>query len=200
MPLIAEPSPIPVIILAAGSSSRLGRAKQQVVLGGKPLLTHAVAEARQAGHPVWVVLGANAPAYQDMLNADSVTAMINTDWPRGMGLSLKVGLTGLLNVHPKTEAVIVSVCDQPYLSAAIFASLKEALHKGRCQLAACRYTEGWGVPALFTQSFFDELLALPDEAGAKNILLRHVAQTAWVSFPQGHIDIDTPEDLARVTI
>jgi molybdenum cofactor cytidylyltransferase len=47
---------------------------------------------------------------------------------------------------------------------------------------------------LFLRRYFDDLLSLPNEHGAKAIMSRHSTEVATVDFPQGAIDIDTPTD------
>jgi molybdenum cofactor cytidylyltransferase len=189
---------IPVLVLAAGASQRLGRPKQQVVFNGSALLVNTVAQARQSGRRVYVALGSNAAQHQPLLPPEMAEVWVNPGWQLGMGHTLKFGLAALLRAHPVLDAVIVSVCDQPYLTAAVFQQLANAYHPARRPLVACRYAVGEGVPALFGRAYFDELLALPDDAGAKKILQRHAGRAGWVSFPQGHIDIDTPDDLAAL--
>ena len=51
-----------------------------------------------------------------------------------------------------------------------------------------------GVRALFAQGYREELLALPNEHGAKAIITRHLVDVATVDFPEGAIDLDTPGD------
>lgn len=194
----SAPNDIPVLLLAAGASVRLGQPKQQVVFNGNPLLVHAVQQAHQSGRHVYVVLGAHAVRHQTVLAPEMATVYVNPNWQRGMGHTLKFGLRALLQARPELEAVIVAVCDQPFLSAAVFRQLAGACHPATGALVACRYASGWGVPALFGKKFFEDLLRLPDEAGAKSLLQHHAPNVCWVSFPLGHIDIDTPEDLAAL--
>lgn len=183
-----------ILVLAAGSSSRLGQPKQQVLFRSKPLLVQTAEAALQTGYPVTVVLGSAASEHEATLAGLAVDMAVDEQWHLGMGHSLKTGLTRLLSSHPQLEAVVVSVCDQPLLSAAIF----ERLLSGANPLVACQYRVGWGVPALFTKPFFGELLALEDGAGAKKILVRHGPSVARIPFPEGDLDIDTPEDLASL--
>jgi molybdenum cofactor cytidylyltransferase len=61
-------------------------------------------------------------------------------------------------------------------------------------MIACAYGGTIGVPALFSNRFFPELSALDGNEGAKNLILTHQNQSLAIPFPEGNIDIDTPED------
>ena len=62
-------SNIGVMVLAAGSSSRLGKPKQSLLYNDKTLLQHAVHAALTSGaHPVMVVLGADADSLQNEID------------------------------------------------------------------------------------------------------------------------------------
>lgn len=183
-----------ILILAAGASTRLGQPKQQVIFRGVTLLAATVARACETGCPVYVVLGADAEANKKLLEPFAVAVVVDAHWRLGMGHSLKAGLQALLRAQPALDAVIVSVCDQPFLTTSIF----QLLLSQSAPLAACQYKHAWGVPARFSNAFFSELLGLGDEEGAKKILARHQHLLAFVSFPQGDLDIDTPADLLQL--
>jgi molybdenum cofactor cytidylyltransferase len=184
----------PIIVLAAGASTRLGQSKQQLLFRGVPLLEHTVTQAHATGHPVCVVLGSNAAQHKALIKSKDITTLVDSDWKLGMGHTLKFGLQHLLNSHPNLKAIIISVCDQPFITAQIF----QLLIAAKAPVAACKYNHGWGVPALFTKPYFNELLALTDSEGAKKVLLKHEASAIKISFPAGDIDIDTPDDLANL--
>jgi molybdenum cofactor cytidylyltransferase len=185
------------VILAAGSSSRLGAPKQLLRYGGETLLHRAVRLALEAGlDPVHVVLGSNAAAVGDAL-ADlrsRVTTVVNDDWQTGMGSSLARGIANLPTATgPEPGAALVLVTDQPRLSAAILASITTAFRTEGATLVASRYASGaLGVPALFARRYFPELSRLTGDRGARALFTRHRDDLATVAFPDGDLDIDTP--------
>jgi molybdenum cofactor cytidylyltransferase len=184
-----------IIVLAAGNSSRLGRPKQLLAYRGKTLLTHVVAEALAADmQPVVVVTGAYQEEIHAALSGQAVTTVYNSQWEMGMASGIVAGLTEALVIEPRLWAIVVAVCDQPYISAELFRSLTEkctVLGKG---LIACTYSGTMGTPVLFRRPFFNALLALSGDAGAKQLLKRYPDDVATVSFPKGGVDIDTEED------
>ncbi len=180
---------IGILILAAGSSSRLGQPKQLLPVADEPLLVHTVraAENSQASETV-VVIGARAEEVGAALKGHDVRIVINREWEQGMGSSLKAGLGHMTGL----QALIVSVCDQPFISEEIFNALIDEWKKGEHTMVASSYEGTVGVPALFGKEHFGEMQSLPDNTGAKKLLFKDRIST--IPFPKGKVDIDTPQD------
>lgn len=185
-----------VIILAAGSSSRLGRSKQLVKVNGMPLLLKATMAALEALYShVVVVLGANAEEHKKIITHLPVEIIIHTQWKKGMGSSLKTGLQHILKLKPKSSAIVVLVCDQPLLTSSHLTVLRGAYRKTGKPIVASLYNDTLGVPALFDQSLFPELLEIKDGQGAKIVIENHLDSVESIPWTGGGLDIDTPEDL-----
>jgi molybdenum cofactor cytidylyltransferase len=194
-----EATRISIILLAAGASSRLGQSKQLVLVNGKPLLAISALAALESGvDRVIVVLGANASAHKRAIETLPVDFVINDEWAKGMGNSLKKGLNYLISLYPQTEAVIIMVCDQPYLTEAHLITLITTYKKNRSELVASTYNQTIGVPALFNRSLFDQLLELEDSQGARKIIQNYKGNIDKIPLVHGEIDIDTPEDLQNM--
>ena len=188
-----------IIILAAGNSSRLGRPKQLLPFRRKTFISHVVEEALAADlRPVVVVTGAHHAEIEASLKSEPVGLVYNPHWKTGMASGIVAGLVKVLDGAPDLQAVVVAVCDQPYISAELFRSLVSA-HAGSGKgIVACTYAETLGTPVLFGEPYFTELAALSGDGGAKQILKRFAGDVATVPFPQGEIDIDTEEDFRRL--
>ncbi len=197
--MIAGQNSISVIVLAAGSSYRLGQSKQLVVVDGKTLLEKSTEAALNSGADnVVVVLGAQAALHKKLLEKLPVKIFINESWNKGMGNSLKAGLKYLVSNFPTTEAVIIMVCDQPFLTSEHLIKLIATYQKSPTEIIASSYNQTNGVPALFSRSLFNKLLQLDDNQGARKIIHHHQGTMLQVAFPKGEIDLDTPEDLTRL--
>lgn len=185
-----------ILILAAGSSSRLGQSKQKFTVGGVSLLekTVQVALNSKARH-VLVVLGSNAEEHQELIAGLPVETVYHEKWEQGMGSSLKAGIKVLLEKHPDSEAVIVMVCDQPYITTSILDSLIATYQRNAADIVASSYKNVHGVPALFSRSIFPNLLEIEDAQGARKIIQHHQGTLSTVPFEKGYIDLDTPADL-----
>ena len=183
------------IILAAGSSSRLGEPKQLLRHRGQTLVERAAQAAVDAGcAPVCIVL---ANARIDSAVVDVKVRTLNAEWPRGIGTSIRRGLEACLAADPALEAVAILVCDQPAVSGPIVAALREKLAESARGMAAAAYSGTVGVPAIFSRKYFPKLRALPDDCGAKLLLQSYADDIAAVPFPDGALDIATPADLRR---
>jgi molybdenum cofactor cytidylyltransferase len=188
---------IGAIILAAGASSRFGRPKQLINFRGETLVRRAVRAATEAHcEPVIVVVGEMGEAIRQELAGTSAVIGDNQDWRRGIGTSIRAGVQQLVD---STTAVVLLTCDQPFVGPAIVAELIAAHEKTGKAIIASSYANTLGVPALFDRSRFDELLALPDGAGAKALIEARPNAVASIAFEEGAIDIDTPTDFERVT-
>lgn len=189
----------PILILAAGASTRMGRPKQMLVVDGEPLLVRSVRVALETSSHVFVVLGANAKAHKALLSSLPIHVVDHPQWKLGMGSSLKAGLKEILSTYPEATGVLVMLCDQPKVSRAHLETLLNCAAQSEKEIVASHYDQTFGVPALFKQSMFSSLLALGDEAGAAKLIRNHSDKVEVVDFPEGTIDLDTPDDLARYT-
>lgn len=184
-----------VVILAAGSSSRLGEPKQLLKHEGKSLLQKTMdAAIRSDANPVIVVLGANADQVSKEINKSKTHTIVNSEWEEGMASSVRIGLNELLFISPAAEAVILMVCDQPYISSELITELVNTHKQTGKQIITCNYGETIGPPALFHKSLFNELMELKGDVGARKIIQKHSDGVATISFTKGRIDIDTKED------
>jgi len=189
---------IAIILLAAGSSSRMGKSKQLIPIHGETLLEKSVKVALQTkSKNIIVVLGANEGAHRVLLDKFKVSVVYNPQWETGMGSSLKAGLRYLKSSAVKFEAILVMVCDQPLLTACHLNKLIDHYHSTRKQIIASGYSGAMGVPALFDASMLPMLNELDDHHGAKKIIDSSKELVDCINFPEGAIDLDTPDDVRK---
>ena len=190
---------ISILILAAGSSSRLGQPKQLVEFEGQTLIERITHTALSVSDKVSIVLGANIELIKPKLLdfSDRINIIENPDWQEGMGTSIRVGME---NLAPKSDAVIILLSDQPLISQVLLQNMMQTFANKKFPIVACDYGGQLGVPILFGKSFFPELLKLKGEQGAKSFLKNYPEKIATMSFKEGLFDIDTPEDLLRLQI
>lgn len=186
-----------VIILAAGSSSRLGKPKQHIEYQGETLIQKAISEARKSkAEPLVVVLGWNPELIKSGYDTTSVSSVVNEDWDMGMASSMQTGLLFLLE-RDQLDQVILMLCDQPFVDADLLDRLIFQKERSGQGIAACAYSGTLGVPALFDHRYFEKLLALKGSEGAKKVILSNSDDVIAVDFPFGAVDLDTEEDLTR---
>ncbi|MBE8970505.1 nucleotidyltransferase family protein [Nostocales cyanobacterium LEGE 12452] len=192
-------STIAIMILAAGASTRMGTPKQLLLYQGRSFLKYiteiAIASVCQ---PVVVVLGANAEQIHPQIQQLPVKVVKNLDWACGMSTSIKSGIELLNNLPQKIEAVVITLCDQPFVSPKIINQLVYTYYLTNKPIIACEYGDTLGVPALFSQTFFSELATLKETSGAKKVINNNLDEVFSIPFPLGDIDIDTPKDYEQL--
>jgi molybdenum cofactor cytidylyltransferase len=184
---------IGAVVLAAGGSQRFGRPKQLLIYDGEKLVRRAARAALAVRGPVVVVAGREQEMIALELLGLPVTVVPNESWERGIGSSVHCGLEAL----PECDSAVIVACDQPRVDGSVIQQLIAERAKSGKPIVASAYAGTLGVPALFGQEIFAELRSLPDDQGAKLIILRHRDEVATVDFPAGALDIDTPEDYER---
>jgi molybdenum cofactor cytidylyltransferase len=187
------------LILAAGESSRLGQPKQLIQFRGKSLVRRMVYAARKARcSPTVAVIGSDREEVEHELKAEGAIIVENQNWRLGIGTSIRAGVRRLIDKAPTLEAVVLLVCDQPFVEARTIARLITLREKTKRAIVASRYANTLGVPALFDRSCFQELAELDNATGAKTVILSNRERVAEFPFPKGKIDIDTLEDYEKV--
>lgn len=189
------------LLLAAGGGRRLGgRPKALLEFRGGPLVEHAVRVLGEGGcAPVHVVVGAGAAEVRARLGTTGAVLVENPDWPRGMGASLRAGLSSLAaSTEPAAvSAVLVTLVDQPRVGAAAVARVLAA-HRAGARLAAAAYGGERGHPVLLAREHWAGAARAADgDMGARAYLRRHAAAVRLVEC--GDVaapdDVDTPDDL-----
>jgi molybdenum cofactor cytidylyltransferase len=183
-----------IIILAAGASSRMEQPKQLLAYHRESILSHTIAEAQKSLMPVIVVLGANAQVIKAEIKNVEVEIVVNEDWKSGMSSSIKAGLQKALANFEEMQNCILAVCDQPYISSILFQQLVDKKKQSGKEIVASSYAGTLGTPCLFHKKYFDELLNLKGDHGAKQILHKNRNEVTSVDFEKGKIDVDTKKD------
>jgi molybdenum cofactor cytidylyltransferase len=184
------------VLLAAGGATRFGRPKQLCEWQGKALVSYALDATRAVcGAGVVVVTGATATQVAECLQGSSVEIVHNSGWATGMASSLRHGIAAI--DQAAVTGVLISLCDQPLISADDLAMLTAAWQAQPERIAAAAYSDTVGVPAIFPVALLDELTALQGDEGARKLLRDHT-DISIVAMPAAGLDIDTPEDLARL--
>jgi molybdenum cofactor cytidylyltransferase len=189
---------IAAVILAAGRSTRMGGPNKLLAeLNGKPLVrivTEQVLASKASS--VIVVTGHQAAEVEKALAGLKVKFVRNPDFVAGLASSVK---TGIGAVPPNADGAVVCLGDMPLIDARLIDRLIEAFAPDRGNLIAVPVSDSRrGNPVLWSRRFFDELMSLDGDIGARHLIARHGEAVAEVPV-EGHgafLDIDTPEALA----
>ncbi len=185
---------IAALLLAAGSSRRMGRPKQLLELGGRPLVRRAVelAEASRVDEVV-VVVGPNRAEIERALAGTRARLVDNPDHLSGMASSLQAGLRAL---GPQVEAAIVLLGDQPFQGAEVVDRLIETYRASRRPIVVPLYAGRRGNPVLFDRSLFGELAEQRGDQGGRDVVRADPERVATVPFDSERLqtDLDTWDD------
>lgn len=188
-----------IIILAAGNSSRLGQPKQLLPFKNTTLLKNTIAEAALVPNSnIILVTGANHELIEKELQNSKINITFNPNWESGMSSSIVAGLNELQLLYPDIKNTILTVCDQPFVTSSIFENLIDQYNKTSIGIIASSYAETLGTPVLFDEKYFNQLLELKGQEGAKKIISNYLDDTVSVPFEKGNIDIDTEEDYNKL--
>ena len=189
-----EAEKIGAIVLAAGSSERMGRLKQLLPIDGRPMVyrvTSAVVALELA--QVIVVTGAQAGAADAALADLPVDTVLNESWAEGMSSSMRAGLRVL---RSDIQAVLMVLADQPALTTDLLQSLVTRYRATGAPIVAPYYRGQRGNPVLFDRALFPELLAVRGDRGGRALIARYREQVERVEVddPAVITDIDSPEE------
>ena len=182
-----------VVLLAAGGSSRLGRAKQLLPYLGRTLVEHAARTALASGAAeVVVVVGAESAAVREALRGLRVRIVQNDAWAEGMGGSIARGVAAL---GEEIDAAVVALGDQPRITPAHLRTLAERVRESGKPIVASSYDGVLGAPCAFDRSEFARLRALSGDVGARHLVRSGEEPVEAVVFAGANLDVDTPEDV-----
>ncbi|TAA11958.1 nucleotidyltransferase family protein [Pseudoxanthomonas winnipegensis] len=188
------------VVLAAGGSRRLGRAKQLLPRAGEPLVCRAVRLARAtAPLRLLVVVGARATQVSAAVRAADVETVMNRQWREGLAASVRAARDALAIDARGATRVLLLACDQPALEAAHLQALLEAAARADSGCAGTVHGARIGIPAVVTLARLAQAQPQGD-AGLRELLNALTPETVGrLAAPELELDLDTPADLVTAT-
>ncbi|MGI0071541.1 MAG: NTP transferase domain-containing protein [Thermoplasmata archaeon] len=183
------------VVLAAGFSSRMGRPKALVTVGGERMLERTLGSLSAAGvGPVIVVLGHRAAEVRRSVPLDSVTVVENPAYADGLSSSLRAGVRA---AGPHARRVMVVLPDQPFVAPETYRELVRRAEEGDGSIFIPTYREVGGNPVLFDTRLAPELASLKGDVGCRAMFPRHTSEIREVPVddPGILVDIDTEAEL-----
>lgn len=186
------------IILAAGSSTRMGKDKLLLKINGEPLLRRVVKMALASDiSRVFVVVPEDAKQRLEVINDLDVTIVISTKSSEGMGATMTVGMNA---IRAEYTAVTFLLADMPDVVSADVNKLIGAYSGGSDDIIRAISVSGRaGHPVLFGVGYFEQLKILTGDQGAKTIVADNLDRVIGIrTNGEGAIvDLDTPDDLEK---
>ena len=187
------------ILLAAGTSSRLGQSKQLLTFRGRPLVRHVAEQAlaSRLDHLV-VVVGNLADEVRAALANLPVHVVENSAYRQGQSTSLHAGLLALPR---ELKATLILLVDQPFVDAILIDRLIGLYEEAGAPIVAPQFDGRRGNPVLFDRGLIAELLTVVGDTGAREVISRHRDRVATIELPddRAFMDVDTWEDYERLS-
>lgn len=184
---------IALILLSAGRSSRMGQPKQFLKINGIFLLQYVLNNISDGNYDTYLVTGAYRDKVKDNIKLEETVEIYNEKWQEGMGSSIVMGVSTLHPSYPY-EGIIVSVADQVLLSRKVLNEIVLRHEKHPEKIIVSNYGTATGPPVLFPKKYFNLLIELGGDSGAKSVLSQLKDHVIYFDFPEGAIDLDTIED------
>ena len=202
------------IILAAGSSSRMGGGRHKLLLplDDRPVLAHVIAAtlASQA-RPILIVLGHQSDQVRLQIEPyaahPDITLVENADFLQGMSTSMRAGLQTLISygykkmeVFYQVDSALILLGDQPMITPQVIDTLITAYRETGKRIVAPLYGGKRGSPVLFAKSLFPELLEVTGDEGGRTVLDRYRQEVELVEMGDAtaNYDVDTWEAYQQV--
>jgi molybdenum cofactor cytidylyltransferase len=189
-----QPKKIAGVILAAGSSNRLGSPKQLLTFGGKTFIEAIVDTAIQSDlTPIIVVLGASYEEIQPVLIEYSkrIKVVHNKEWESGQSSSLRIAVEEIKNI---SDAAIFFLVDQPQIPAELIVGLKNRFMENKSTIIVPFVGEKRTNPVLFSKSTYTELSSITGDQGGRVLFeWYNIDKLSW-NDQRITIDVDTLED------
>jgi molybdenum cofactor cytidylyltransferase len=144
-----------------------------------------------------VVLGARADYIRDQLGLDPSTIIMNPRWENGQLSSIQAAITNLSEM--RTDGVLLFLVDHPLVSAPVVSELVARFYDSGRAIVVPKFRGKRGHPVIFAQRLFSELLAAPEDQGARAVVWRHAAEVLEVPTEDEGVvlNLNDPESLRR---
>jgi molybdenum cofactor cytidylyltransferase len=190
--------PVAGVLLAAGTSSRMGRNKLLLELDGESVLRGTAKRLLAGGvSPLVVVLGHQPDLAERELAGLPHEWALNPLYAQGINSSLKAGI--LAAEGRGAHAALVMLADMPFVTAEMIAAMLARYRESRAPLVISDYEGVNAPPMVYDQILFPELLAMEGEGCGRQVVKRHKAEAEVLAWPAAALrDLDVPADYAQV--
>lgn len=188
------------ILLAAGTSSRMGSNKMLFDLNGESVLRRAARRAMGGGlGPILVVLGHQEERARPELVGLPCRVVVNPLYETGISSSLKAGVAALKDQPEDVRAAMVMLADMPFVTSEMIAEMIARYRSTEAPLVISDYEGVNAPPMLYDRSLFSELLTMTEEGCGRQVVKRHRHEAEVLAWPASALaDLDVPEDYARL--
>lgn len=195
--MMAATTPIALVMLAAGRSSRMGDNKLLMSIAGRPLITFALAAAAAStGAEIIVVIGHNAAMVKRALPEGRWRIVECAEYSAGMSASLREGIKA---VSAHTIGAVIMLADQPLVTASHLDAVLSLAASAPDHIVATRSVGRDSTPVYFPRVTFDELARVAGDEGGRSVIARHPDRLLSVPVSDADmlLDVDDPASFER---
>jgi molybdenum cofactor cytidylyltransferase len=189
------------IVLAAGLSSRFGRPKQLLELGGKPLLQWTLDACLDSKIDcIYLVLGYKSQEIMETLSKKirhpHLKVIVNRNYRKGQSTSLQAGVAEVSDAFPSAMFILG---DQPLIDVASINLLLEKYWASEKNICVPLFQKKRGNPTIFSRKFYDEIISIKGDIGARRIIEENPDQVLGIEVKRSSFfhDINTQKDLEK---
>ncbi|MCJ7595943.1 MAG: nucleotidyltransferase family protein [Desulfobacterales bacterium] len=190
------------LLLAAGTSSRMGKPKQLLPIGGLTLLDCVLEQALRSDLDlVTLVLGFSAQEIRQTLRVDphhpKLKVVQNDRYQEGISSSIIAGLSA---VEDEYDHVMVILGDMPYVTSRLINLLLRRYLESPFPLGAVKVKAKRSHPVIISRHFYPDLHLLQGDAGARDLFAKAADRICWVESEKedADLDIDTAADYRQL--
>ena len=192
------------ILLAGGASTRMGKTKQLLPLGGKTLIERVVIEALTSElERIVLVLGYQAGDIKKVITPlfpqPKLSIIENRQFKQGISSSIIAGLSEIENTH---DHAMILLGDMPFIHRDLINLLLRRYLRSGLPIGAIKGKDRPAHPMIFSRALYSELLILQGDVGGRALFGKYSDQVCLIE-PEGSYDgrdIDTPDDYAEFQI
>ncbi|SDR66701.1 molybdenum cofactor cytidylyltransferase [Polaribacter sp. KT25b] len=187
---------IAILVLAAGKSSRMNSIKQLEKINHKTLLDITLEKIKSMySDDIYCVLGANADEIKRKITSEKIQFIENKNFENGLSSSIISGINYFKKENLNFDGILILLADQPAIESSYLRSLVHLFLENHDKIIASNYGNQLGVPALFPQKYFADLLLIKGDKGAKEFINQKKNEVIYPKLTTNFFDIDTKEDL-----
>lgn len=193
--MVTSKKNIAILILAAGSSTRMGEPKQLLPWKDTTLLGNAIRNATSSwARTIYVVLGANTKSIRKQIVDNEIDVIENPDWKLGIGSSIAIGMKMVMKKNIEFHGILIMLADQPLIDKDYLNLMITSFYNQPERIIATAYKNRAGVPALFDKAYFNELTRLKNDFGAKELIGQNKNKIFTINPNNKSVDVDTKSE------
>lgn len=184
----------------------MGSPKALLPFGGSTFLGHLLeviyqskkdAESGKEIGCTRVVLGAHTREITEKVPLDPSMIVLNPQWQLGQLSSIKEAIRSLKEVQ--TDGIVLFLVDHPLVSAELVSELVRQFYTTARAIVLPKFGAKRGHPVIFAARLYPELLAAPEDQGARAVVWAHSDEVLEVPTNEEGValNLNDPEALRR---